>query len=349
MDMWIIWREERYEERMLILGVDPNQLLGVTVFDIPETITKYLTYTLILHIIALACAAAATIFGLLSHISTLSLLCFPTCSAGLASTVSLIALVFDLVIFYIAKARIDAVPGASASIGISVWLVLAAWLLAGLSGCAYGIGRCCVGARRNQSSGDPRSNYSRQQSDHPDDMRLVALRDEQLRKKEQGLPNFQELERTPLTGYQNEEDKYLHEEPVDERTMPGGLRRDGSVLQGVGMGYGRRTPRTGAAAGAGVAAAAGAAGAYGAAAGGGWAGGQGYGNNQGLGRRMSTQTDAGDFVGVGAGGGGVEPPVPPILEQYEQGYYGSDTGHQNCEYTKWKSNFGLLLYREYYV
>jgi hypothetical protein len=296
---------------------DPNTLLGVTVFDIPETITKYLTYTLVLHIIALAFAAVGTVFGLLSHISTLSLLCFPTCTASLASTFSLLALIFDLVIFYIAKARIDSVSGASASIGICVWLTLAAWLLAGLSGCAYGIGRCCVGGRGRQESGDPKlkqvppgGSYT---NTGADEMRLHAIRDEQLRKKEQGLPSFQELERTPLTNGDTE-DKYLYE---DERTMPGGLRRDGSVLHGVGVGYGRRNNSSGGgvpyqAYTAGAAAGA-AAGAYAAPL------------SQ---RRLSGSTVVGPgAAGIGAGGVGMERPEPAA--GYGNTYY--DQGHQDCE------------------
>ena len=222
---------------------DPNTLFGVTEFNIPETITKYLTYTLILHIIALACAVASVIFGLLSHISTLSVLCFPTCTASLASTFSLLALIFDLVIFYIAKSRIDAVSGASASIGVSVWLTLAAWIIAGLGGCAYGVGRCCIGRRQSRESGDPKAGDGYYPQSGSDDMRMQAIRDEQVRKKEQGLPSFQEYERMPLTNGEGE-DKYLYEEPQPQQTMQGGLRRDGSVVQGVGVGYGRKSSRT---------------------------------------------------------------------------------------------------------
>ena len=269
-----------------LLIADPNDLLGVTMFDIPTAITKYLTYVLILHIVALALALASTIFGLLSFISSLSVLCFPTCFAACASTCSLIALVFDLAMFYIAKTRIDRVDGASASIGIAVWLTLAAWLLCGFAGCAYGIGRCCVGSRDRKNRHDPdpsRGGYVRTPSGNgPDAMRMEAIRDEQLRKKEQGLPSFAEFERTPL-----HDDKY--DDPAQH--MPGALRRDGSLVQGVGMGYGRRTDaRTPVQAVD-----------YNA----------GYYPPVGLGRRPSDSmmTDAGD-AGLGAGGGGVEQTNP---------------------------------------
>jgi hypothetical protein len=264
-------------------------------FDIPEAITKYLTYVLIIHIVALALALASTIFGLLSHISSLSVLCFPTCFAACASTCSLIALVFDLAMFYIAKTRIDRVSGASASIGVAVWLTLAAWLLCGFAGCAYGVGRCCVGSRDRKARDDPQPNYGgyvrTPSGNGPDAMRMDAIRDEQLRKKEQGLPSFAEYERTPLT---DREDKYGMNDPA--QNMPGALRRDGSLVQGVGVGYGRRTdartPVDTVDYNVGYA--------------------NGYPNGQpgvgmGMGRRPSDSmmTDAGD-AGLGAGGGGVE-------------------------------------------
>lgn len=243
-----------------------------------------------MHVVALGCAVLATILGLLSHISTLSLLCFPTCTAWLTSALALIALIFDLVIFYIAKSRIDSVAGASASIGISVWLTLAAWLCAGLSGCAIGVGQCCMGKRNTRDSGDPNAKAmpgGYQYGTGPDEMRLHALRDEQLRKqnqKEQGLPSFQELERQPLTGV-GEEDKYLE----DERTMPGALRRDGSVLNGVGVGYGRRTPRAEDQYG------------YGGPA-------RGLTPASAYGRVAQSEVSSAGNAGVGSGGGGVDVP-----------------------------------------
>lgn len=297
----------------------------MTVFNIPETITHYLTYVLILHIVALGFAALSTIFGLLSHIGSLSVMCFPTCFASLASSFSLLSLIFDLVMFYIARARIDAVAGASASIGMCVWLTLAAWLLAGFGGCAYGVGRCCMGQRAARDSGDPSGKgYSQTASGSgTEDMRLLALRDEQLRKKEQGLPNFQELERTPLTAGEGE-DKYLYEEPQAQAQPTAGmsgLRRDGSVVQGVGMGYGRRTP--GGAQNGGQQG-------YG----GGWNPQGQYGGYRGglqpvpVARRPSAagtmMTNSGN-AGVGAGGQGVESEEP----QDYGGYYGNQ--QHNCE------------------
>ena len=296
------------------MRVDPNELFGVSEFNIPETITKYLTYTLILHVVALAFAVASVLFGLLAHIGSLAVWCFPTCFASLASSFSLLALVFDLVIFYIAKSRIDAVSGASATIGVSVWLTLVAWIVAGVGGCAYGVGNCCMGRRQRRTSGDPNADAGYYKPSGPDDMRMQAIRDEQIRKKEQGLPSFQEYERTPLTsGGAEEEDKYMYE---DAQSQPRGLNRDGSLVQGVGVGYGRRANRTP-------------------------SNGQmrhrgqpdGYGNYSDLApvppavsRRPSTTSgvsSAGN-AGFGAGGGGVERAQP---EGYG-GYYGN--AQHNC-------------------
>lgn len=307
---------------------DPNTLFGITTFNIPEAITRYLTYTLILHIIALGCGVAAVILGLFDHISTLSLLCFPTCSAWLTSTCALLALIFDLVIFYIAKARIDAVSGASASIGISVWLTLAAWLCAGLSGCAFPLGK--KWGSKKKESGDPRRGGNGGYDDPygSENMRLRALQDEQARKKEQGLPSFAEVERQPLTAGDGD-DKYYYEEPARQQQqyrgqqngMPGGgLARDGSVLNGVGMGYGRRSPRDGpgylaAGAGAGALAGAGAVAA---------AGMYGRSGTPGSVRPPASEYSYAGNAGVGAGGAGVERAQPTQVAGYgepSQGYY----------------------------
>jgi hypothetical protein len=245
------------------------------------------------------------------------LLCFPTCSAWLTSTCALLALVFDLVIFYIAKARIDAVSGASASIGISVWLTLAAWLCAGLSGCAFPLGKK-YGSKK-QESGDPNRGDGGYGPDYrSENMRLRALQDEQARKKEQGLPSFAEVERQPLTA---SEDKYYYEEP--EQQMPGALRRDGSVLNGVGMGYGRRTDRSND--GHGGYLASGAAAVGGAAAAGMYSRSHTPGNNSVM-APVSEYSYPGN-AGVGAGGAGVERNVSP---PQGQGYY-DQQGHQQCE------------------
>lgn len=155
-------------------------------------------------------------------------------------------------------------------------------------------------------------------------MRLDALRDEELRKKEQGLPTFQTLETTPLTA-RGEEDKYLDD---GHQQMPGGLRRDGSVVNGVGMGYGRRNPDT-------VAYNVGYAGGspWDPSGGMGSGSGTGYAGNGGLmppqpARRLSGSdmlSNAGQ-AGLGAGGGGVENP------NNGYGYYQQHQQQGGCEY-----------------
>ncbi|KAK8854869.1 hypothetical protein IAR55_003608 [Kwoniella newhampshirensis] len=319
---------------------NPNTVFGVTAFNIPEAITKYLTYVLILHVVALAFAAFATIIGIFAHSPTFPLLCLSIWMAGIASTFSFLALVFDLAMFYIARARINSVQGANAEIGTSVWLTLAAWVLLAVSGCFFGIGNCCGDCRNDRQGGDPnRNRYDRARSEGEEDykMRMMAIDNERARKQkqEQGLPSFQEL--TPLKD--DGEDKYLHETaPVNQqRVMPGGLRRDGSVLQGVGVGYGRRnngTPANDP---------------YAAGGQNGYPG--GWGQPQGgyhaiqppppVARRLSDVTSAGDFVGVGAGGAGVEVAQPQGYgngagggyygdQQYDEravAGYGSDQGH----------------------
>ncbi|WVR07439.1 hypothetical protein IAU60_004480 [Kwoniella sp. DSM 27419] len=295
---------------------DPNAVFGVTLFDLPQAITKYLTYVLILHVVALGFAALATIFGLISHSPTFSS-CFAIWMASIGSSIALIALVFDLAMFYIARARINSVSGASAEIGISVWLTLAAWIILALSGCFFGIGNCCGSCRTNDDGGDPkrgRGKYDRQDGEEDYKMRMMAIDNERQRKQrqEQGLPSFQEL--TPLKD--DGEDKYMYESQPSQQQVPGGLRRDGSVLDNVGVGYGRRnrTPANDPYAAGGAAGNAGA-----------WGQPAGYQNIAApplAARRLSDVTSAGDFVGVGAGGAGVEPPPQPDYSRSDQGYYG---------------------------
>ncbi|WRT68337.1 uncharacterized protein IL334_005313 [Kwoniella shivajii] len=305
---------------------DPNDVFGVTVFDIPEAITKYLTYILILHIVGLAFAAIATVIGIFAHSPTFPLLCLSIWMAGIASSFTFFAVVFDLAMFYIAKARINNVSGASAEIGICVWLTLAAWIILALSGCFFGIGNCCGSCRNTRESGDSKRSKNDDYGGEEDyKMRMMAIDNERTRKQkqEQGLPSFQGLVKDD-----SDEDKYLIEpSQQQQQQQPSNLRRDGSVLQGVGMGFGRRTARSPAndpysdqnGNGNGYP--------------GGWSqqpsgGYQTIAAPPPVARRLSDSTSAGDFVGVGAGGAGVE-----RSNQYANGgyygenQYGSDQGH----------------------
>ncbi|WWC90795.1 uncharacterized protein L201_005732 [Kwoniella dendrophila CBS 6074] len=306
---------------------DPNDVFGVTLFDIPEAITKYLTYVLILHVVALAISAIALILGLLAFSPTFPGFCLPITFASIATFVTFLALVFDLAMFYIAKARINNVSGASAEIGICVWLTLAAFIILSLSGCFFGVGGCCKSCRDEDNINRKKYKKQNDQEDNDYNMRKIAREDELNRQrnqqKEQDLPSFQ-----PYIRENNDEDKYLIE-PQNQPQQQQQLRRDGSVLQGVGMGYGRKTSKSPSNDPY--------ANPYNNQNGYNQQYGNGYNNIAApppVARRLSDATNAGDFVGVGAGGAGVDRPQPPRQQQYGgQDYYndpygnGSDQGH----------------------
>ncbi|CCL98110.1 uncharacterized protein FIBRA_00104 [Fibroporia radiculosa] len=176
--------------------LDVNSLLGDnSPIQIPNVVVKWVTYALVLHIVALILSALAAFFGLLAHVREMSMAYCSSFVSGFAASVALVAFIFDLVLFFLTKDRIDSVSGASASIGVGVWLTLAAWLLLFFAGCFYGFGRCCIKRRpdrynRNGPSVD--AGYAEQ-------MRLDAVKAEADRKARQkqgeiGLPAFQELE-----------------------------------------------------------------------------------------------------------------------------------------------------------
>ncbi|KAJ7762364.1 SUR7/PalI family-domain-containing protein [Mycena maculata] len=181
--------------------LDINSLVGDTLpIQIPNVVVKWLTYVLVLHIVALALAAGSALFGLLAHVREMAMTCCSTFVSGLAAAVALVAFIFDIAFFFLAKARINAVG--TASIGNAIWLTLAAWILLFFSGCFYTLGRCCISNRSNrQKRGD--------QEDPPnahDQMRLDAVKAEADRKARQkategGLPAFHENgpESQPLT------------------------------------------------------------------------------------------------------------------------------------------------------
>lgn len=316
---------------------DLNTILNVKLFNIPSVISKALTYTLILHPIALAFAVISLIAGLFDLIPGFSVLCFPTCFAGIAGGITLIAFIFDLAIFFIAKSRIGSVSGASANVGAAVWMTLAAWLLCGFAGCAWGLAGCCCcgggGRRDNNNGGRRRRDREMDDYNRDTDMRLQALRDDQRRQKEQDLPNFQPYERVPQK--EDHEDKYLYDESA-AASQPRPLRRDGSVLQGVGVGYGRKqgTPQNG------------------------YAGGPndyGYGQ-QGLAPQRQPSTGSSYMTagaaGVGAGGGGVDQPhrgghdynQNQGYEEFNDNYnYNQGQGHGDCEWLGGLVRTGLTI------
>ena len=133
--------------------------------------------------------------------------CCSTCFSGFAAVITMVAFIFDLVLFFVAKARINAVG--YASIGTAVWLTLAAWILLFFSGCFYTLGRCCLKGRPGGGSSYMPGWMHRDKEGGPDkgyaeQMRLDAVKAEADRKARQkqgevGLPAFHETQ--PLTGH----------------------------------------------------------------------------------------------------------------------------------------------------
>ncbi|KIM47550.1 hypothetical protein M413DRAFT_439214 [Hebeloma cylindrosporum] len=188
--------------------LDINGLVGNKLpVQIPQVAVKWITYALFLHVIALAAAGISAIFGLLAHVREMSMTCCSTFVSGFAAVVAMFAFIFDLVLFFVAKARINAVG--TAQMGNAVWLTLAAWLLLFFSGCFYTLGRCCNQKRPRAPGGkggkwgsgiDPEGGPNK---DYAEQVRLDAVKAEADRKARQqkaegGLPAFYETQ--PLTG-----------------------------------------------------------------------------------------------------------------------------------------------------
>ncbi|KAF8310862.1 pali-domain-containing protein [Clavulina sp. PMI_390] len=222
---------------------DPNKLLGNDLpIQIPEVAVKWLTYALVLHVVALGFAAVATVFGLLAHVREMSMACCSSCFSGGAAAITLIAFIFDMVFFYVAKGRINKVQGGSATMGTAIWLTLAAWLLLFFAGCFY---TAMPGAYGGGGSGNGDRDDAYNTS-----LRMAAIKAEAERKalaasqqREQGLPAFEEYERTPLR--QQEEEHYADVGPAamgaaGAAAIPADVRRGPS-----GYSQGSRQPSEG--------------------------------------------------------------------------------------------------------
>lgn len=226
--------------------LDINALVGnKTSIEIPNVVVKWITYALVLHIVAFALAAGSAFFGLLAHVRELSMSCFSTCVSGFGAAIALLAFIFDLAFFFIAKSRINSVSGGSATMGNAIWLTLAAWLLLFFSGCFYGLGRCCI-RRRPRDAYNKRENSDRWNppaggnGTYDDPLRLDAVKAEADRKArqkqgEQGLPAFQEYDPTqPLTHGGDDEHPSLHYQDA----------APGAGQQGYAGGYARAAEGT---------------------------------------------------------------------------------------------------------
>ncbi|KAN0060380.1 hypothetical protein ACQY0O_007709 [Thecaphora frezii] len=239
---------------------DPNQLLGISI--IPEKYTsaviKGLTYTLVLHPVALGIAVLSVLLGLLAHCREMSMNCLPTCLSSIATVVTAIAFGLDLALFLIAKKRINSIDGASAELGTAVWMTLAAWILLFCSGFAFCCGR---GSRSNRSR--VKDEYAGGYGQRPngpnsnaygEQMRLEALQAEADRKQRQAawdsrnankndLPKFAEYEtehEVPLT--KDYDDGAYGSHPTAQHRLGYSQSGQAVAVAGVGEGYGRREP-----------------------------------------------------------------------------------------------------------
>ncbi|TFK94424.1 pali-domain-containing protein [Polyporus arcularius HHB13444] len=196
--------------------LDVNALLGdKTILQIPQVVVKWVTYALVLHLVALVLAGISAVFGLLAHVREMSMTYCSTCVSGFAAAVALVAFIFDLVLFFLTKSRINAVDGGHATIGLSIWLTLAAWVLLFFAGCFYGLGRCCI---RRRPRGPDREMGRAPDNSYAEQMRLDAVKAEADRKARQaagkteiGLPALQEYERQPLTSKADEHELYVED------------------------------------------------------------------------------------------------------------------------------------------
>lgn len=242
---------------MLKSSLDINSLVGNRLpVEIPTVVVKWITYALFLHVVALILAAGSAVFGLLAHVREMSMACCSTCVSGFAAAVAMLAFVFDLVLFFVARARINAVG--SAEIGIAIWLTLAAWVLLFFSGCFYTLGRCCISKRGPRTDWDKRKNppdphpitpaYSGGYSGggYGDQLRLDAVKAEADRKAHQkktevGLPAFYETQ--PLTGHVEGEVVHLNDpyQDKDQPTYGGHPAHGGGYAAG---GYAQAAPGT---------------------------------------------------------------------------------------------------------
>ncbi|KAJ7597421.1 SUR7/PalI family-domain-containing protein [Mycena floridula] len=221
--------------------LDINSLVGNSLpVEIPQVVVKWITYALVLHIVAMALAGASAVFGLLAHVREMSMACCSTCVSGFAAAIALLAFIFDLALFFLAKARINAVG--VAVMGNAIWLTLAAWLLLFFSGCFYTLGRCCISDRGRSPR---RSDWDRRKDgenapDHniyAEQMRLDAVKAEADRKanqkKEVGLPAFYETQ--PLKARIDGDNVYLENQYSDNAPVPSGAAAyGGRPAQGGG-------------------------------------------------------------------------------------------------------------------
>lgn len=177
--------------------------------------------------------------------------------ASIATSISLIALIFDLVMFIIARNRL-ASQGITATLGNALWMTLAATILLFLSGCLFCFGRNQrIGRQSSEQKVKPEVNQTygqamRQDAEASNDIAYGqgGMYGNGMSKKssnggtvqkEQGLPAFGDRngEVIPLASLRKED---LEEEDGYEQAR---FNDNASLVSGVGQGYGRRTNPTG--------------------------------------------------------------------------------------------------------
>jgi hypothetical protein len=131
-----------------------QQIVNGLPIQIPLTAAKWLTYALVLNIVALVSSAIATFLGLLAHVREMSMSRGTSIASGFSSTMAFFALVFNISFTLLARNRVKATQGNSASIGSALWLSLVAWLLLTIGTCFYTIGRCCQSRRKKEKVPD---------------------------------------------------------------------------------------------------------------------------------------------------------------------------------------------------
>lgn len=138
----------------------------------------------------------------------------------------MIAFIFDLALFFLARARIRS-AGGDASFGNAILLTIVAWVLLFLSGIFFCCGRCCLSnrpSRKNKRSGT--GDFEPGHNQYVDQVRMDAIKAEAERQakqkygKEGGLPAFQEFQ--PLNRKESAEDSAYEEgnQIVNQSSQP---------------------------------------------------------------------------------------------------------------------------------
>ncbi|PLW36562.1 hypothetical protein PCANC_15497 [Puccinia coronata f. sp. avenae] len=242
-----------YQLNINQLGISLPTQIDLTTLN---PIISKLTIALILHPIAAGLALLSALLGLVSHIREYSRSYYTSCLSSLASTAALLAFVLDIVVFSIAKNRLNAISDStvavSASLGNAIWITLAGWLCLTLSGFFFCAGRCLFARRhRAQAQADhlrpePDLHYTKQMRNDAHQAEKARQQDALFNNHQQhGQPNlpafaeyhnqFNNQEHIPLNRFNPHEDEILSSD--HQRLLPSPDDYPSVTLNGVGMGY----------------------------------------------------------------------------------------------------------------